>query len=77
MWYFLLIFHVFNKEGHIATLCFHSAHVPCKLVEITALIDKTTGKATSEKPKYLKKRDLALVKMVPLKPISLETYISF
>jgi len=54
----------------IATL--HILHV--KFEEITSKIDKRTGKEVEANPKFVKNGDAAMVKLVSLKPLCVETF---
>lgn len=55
----------------------HTAHIACKFAELTAKIDRRTGKATEENPKFVKSGDAAMVKLVPSKPMCVETYTDY
>jgi elongation factor 1-alpha len=52
----------------------HTAHVACKFAELLQKIDKRTGKATEENPSKLKKGDSAVVRLIPSKPMCVETF---
>jgi len=61
------------KRGYSPIIDCHSAHVACRFEEILTKMTKL-GKVVEEKPESLKKGDAAMVKMVPLKPLCVETY---
>jgi len=70
---------IMNHPGQIANgyspvLDCHTAHIACKFEDITSKIDKRTGKETEQNPKFVKNGDAAMVKLVPLKPLCVETF---
>ena len=52
----------------------HTAHVACKFVELQSKIDRRTGKSMEDNPKMTKKGDTAIMKMVPSKPLCVESF---
>jgi len=52
----------------------HTEQVACTFVDLVRKIDSRTGAAIQEKPDFLKTGDGALVKLRPLRPISVETF---
>jgi len=73
---------VMNHPGQIANgycpvLDCHTAHIACKFQEITEKIDRRSGKTQEENPKFVKNGDAAIVKLVPTKPLCVETYTEF
>ncbi len=60
-------------EGYTPVFHAHTAQVACQLVELKSKIDPKTGQPKGEKPEYLKKGDIAIVKVRPTKPFVLET----
>jgi elongation factor 1-alpha len=62
------------KCGYIPVLDIHTAHVPCKLSRIIALVDPKTGKSIHDNPESIKSGDSALVELTPLKPVVIETF---
>lgn len=64
------------KKGYTPILCCHSCYIACRLEEIHNKIDRHTG--SNEGPiTSLKKGDSALVRFVPLKPLSLERFFDY
>jgi elongation factor 1-alpha len=61
-------------QDYTAVLACHTAHVPCRFVELLEKIDRRTDKIIEVRPKCLKSGEAAIVKMVPLKPICVETF---
>jgi len=52
----------------------HTEQVACTFVDLIRKFDPRTGAAIQENPDFLKTSDGALVKLKPLRPISVETY---
>lgn len=65
------------ENGYCPVLDCHTAHIACKFHEIQAKIDRRTGKATEEEPKFIKNGDSALVIMKPTKPMSCEPFADY
>lgn len=65
------------NKGYQPVLDCHTAHIACKFDTLLAIVDKRTNKVLEENPKDLKKGDAGLVKLVPSKPMSVETYAEF
>jgi elongation factor 1-alpha len=61
-------------QDYTAVLSCHTAKVPCRFVELLEKIDRKTGKTIEVSPKCIKSGDAAIVKIVPLKPMCVETY---
>ena len=73
---------IMNHPGQIAAgytpvLDCHTAHIACKFSELVEKIDRRTGKATEESPKFVKSGDAAIVKLIPSKPMCVETFTEF
>ncbi|MCD6443857.1 translation elongation factor EF-1 subunit alpha [Candidatus Bathyarchaeota archaeon] len=60
--------------GYTPVMHAHTAHVPCKLVEILRKVNPRTGETIEEHPSFLRTGDCAIVRMRPLKPVVLEQY---
>ncbi|KAJ3341744.1 translation elongation factor EF-1 alpha [Entophlyctis luteolus] len=70
---------VLNHPGQIAAgyspvLDCHTAHIACKFAELQEKIDRRTNKKLEDSPKFVKSGDVAIVKMIPSKPMCVETY---
>jgi elongation factor 1-alpha len=70
---------IFNHPGQIAAgytpvLDCHTAHIACKFAELVEKIDKRTNKKVEDSPKFIKAGDSAIVKMIPTKPLCVETF---
>jgi len=73
---------ILNHPGQIAAgytpvLDCHTAHIACKFSELLEKIDRRSGKAIEENPKALKSGDAAIVKMLPQKPMCVESFQEF
>eukprot|EP00761_Pharyngomonas_kirbyi_P009697 gb/GECH01009715.1/.p1 GENE.gb/GECH01009715.1/~~gb/GECH01009715.1/.p1 ORF type:complete len:447 (+),score=83.88 gb/GECH01009715.1/:1-1341(+) len=73
---------VLNHPGQIAAgyapvLDCHTSHIACKFVEIQNKIDKRSGKVLEENPSFIKSGNAAMVKLVPQKPMCVETFTEY
>jgi elongation factor 1-alpha len=64
-------------NGYSPVLDCHTCHIACKFAEIENKMDKRTGKVTEEFPKSIKSGDAAIVKMIPSKPMVVESFNEF
>merc|ERR1711972_348906 len=62
------------NAGYSPVLDCHTTHTACKFDTITAKIDRRTGKTLEENPQFIKSGDAALVKLLPSKPMCVETF---
>jgi elongation factor 1-alpha len=60
--------------GYAPVLDCHTAHIACKFGELIEKIDRRSGKVMEASPKFLKSGDAAIVKLVPSKPMCVESY---
>jgi len=63
--------------GYSPVLDCHTAHIACKFSELLEKIDRRSGKVIEESPKFVKSGDAAIVKMVPSKPMCVESFNEF
>lgn len=63
--------------GYAPVLDCHTAHIACKFAELQEKIDRRTGKKIEDNPKTIKSGDAAIVKMVPSKPMCVETFTEY
>lgn len=62
------------SAGYSPVLDCHTAHIACKFAELIEKIDRRSGKKIEDNPKFVKTGDAAIVKLVPSKPMCVETY---
>ena len=70
---------IINHPGQIAAgyapvLDCHTAHIACKFAELIEKIDRRTGKTMEAGPKFVKSGDACIAKLVPSKPMCVESY---
>ena len=73
---------VLNHPGQIANgyspvLDCHTSHIACKFAEIESKIDRRTGKEIEAEPKFIKMGDAAMVRMIPTKPLCVESFTEY
>ncbi|KAK8392468.1 hypothetical protein O3P69_014672 [Scylla paramamosain] len=62
------------QAGYSPVLDCHTAHIACKFAELIQKIDRRTGKEIEANPKHIKSGDSCIIKMVPSKPMCVETF---
>jgi len=65
------------NKGYSPVLDCHTTHTACKFDELLAKVDRRTGKTLEENPQFIKTGDAALVKLLPSKPMCVETFKDF
>ncbi|MED6137075.1 Elongation factor 1-alpha, partial [Stylosanthes scabra] len=55
----------------------HTSHIAVKFAELLTKIDRRSGKELEKEPKFLKNGDAGLVKMIPTKPMVVETFSEY
>ncbi|MFQ5838292.1 MAG: translation elongation factor EF-1 subunit alpha [Thermoplasmata archaeon] len=63
--------------GYTPVFHAHTAQVACRFEELTQKLDPRTGAVKEENPQFLKTGDAAIVKVVPTRPMSIETFADF
>jgi elongation factor 1-alpha len=64
-------------NGYTPVLDCHTAHIACKFQEILTKVDRRTGKELEKEPKNIKSGDAAMVKLVPSKPMCVESFSEY
>lgn len=55
----------------------HTAHVTCRFSELLEKLDRRTGKKLEDRPLLLRSGDAATVKLVPNKPMCVESFFQY
>ena len=63
--------------GYTPVIHSHTAQVACRFDEILQKIDQRSGQVIEEKPDFVKKGESMVAKLVPLKPMVIESYKQF
>ena len=64
-------------NGYAPVLDFHTCHIAVKFSEIMTKVDRRSGKELEKEPKFLKNGDAGFVKMIPTKPMVVETFAEY
>lgn len=65
------------KVGYTPVLDCHTAHVACRFSELVRKMDKRSGKVLEEEPKFLKTGNSAICRLVPTKPMCVESFSNY
>uniref|UniRef100_A0A2K6M113 Tr-type G domain-containing protein n=1 Tax=Rhinopithecus bieti TaxID=61621 RepID=A0A2K6M113_RHIBE len=66
-----------DPAGCAPVLDCHMAHIACKFAELKGKIDCYSGKKLEDGPKFLKSGDVAIIDMVPGKPMCIESFSDY
>ena len=65
------------QVGYTPVLDCHTSHIACRFDEFKVKMDRRTGKELEQNPKALKANEAAIVKLVPTKPLCVESFSSY
>lgn len=65
------------KSGYSPVLDCHTAHVTCCFEELKEKLDRRTGRKLEDQPQLLISGDAAIVKIVPIKPMCVESFFTY
>jgi elongation factor 1-alpha len=63
--------------GYAPVLDCHTSHIACKFADLESKIDRRSGKELEKEPKFVKAGDAAIVKMIPQKPMCVESFTEY
>ncbi|MEQ2214780.1 hypothetical protein XENOCAPTIV_019795 [Xenoophorus captivus] len=65
------------KQGYSPVLDCHTAHVTCRFAELKEKLDRRTSKKLEDNPQQLISGDAATVRLVPIKPMCVESFFTY
>jgi len=65
------------NAGYCPVLDCHTAHIACKFSELLTKIDRRTGQAQEEEPKFVKTGDSCICVLTPTKPMCVESFMEY
>merc|ERR1711871_474353 len=64
-------------QGYTPVLDCHTAHIACRFNELVEKIDRRSGKTLEANPKAIKTGDACIAKLVPQKPMCVESFKNY
>jgi elongation factor 1-alpha len=65
------------SAGYTPVLDCHTAHIACKFDTLLSKINKRTGQKMEDEPKSVKSGEAAMVKLIPTKPLCVESFAEY
>eukprot|EP01091_Cochliopodium_minus_P008404 TRINITY_DN1901_c0_g1_i1.p1 TRINITY_DN1901_c0_g1~~TRINITY_DN1901_c0_g1_i1.p1 ORF type:complete len:448 (-),score=111.79 TRINITY_DN1901_c0_g1_i1:141-1484(-) len=65
------------KVGYTPILDCHTSHIPCRFSKILNKVNLRTGQQREDNPSYVKSGDSALINLVPIKPLCVESFTEY
>ncbi|XP_046880321.1 elongation factor 1-alpha-like [Hypomesus transpacificus] len=65
------------KMGYSPVLDCHTTHVTCRFAELQEKLDRRTGRKLEDSPQVLVSGDAATIRMVPNRPLCVESFFAF
>ena len=65
------------KPGYTPIVYCHTAQVACKFAEFVEKIDRRAGASVEKNPKSLKAGDAAVIRIIPMKPMCVESFSDY
>ena len=65
------------KPGYTPIVYCHTASSACKFAEFVEKIDRRSGKVLEKDPKSLKAGDAAMIRIIPVKPMCVESFAHY
>ena len=64
-------------QGYTPVLDCHTAHIACRFNELVEKIDRRSGKTLEANPKAIKTGDACIAKLIPQKPMCVESFKNY
>jgi len=65
------------RNGYTPILDCHTSHIAVKFAKLVSKFDRNTNVEIEKEPKFLKNGDAGIIKMIPTKPMVVETFTAY